>query len=330
MSEHEFFSPGQADPEVMTSGTAFNSSMSGFELTAGALLRRAREAQGMHIAALAASLKVPVEKLEALEQDRFDLLLDAAFVRALASGVCRLLKLDPNPILQRLPSLSATKVPSQNWGINETFRSHSDPGSSLTAQLSKPVILVGLVLLLGAAALVFLPVVQKETAGKLVGQQASSEPSAQEPFAVGAPSTVQETVQNAAPAAPENPVGQPLPPAAGAVPSPGELAASAPAVAELPASALGQPVTPANPGDATLAPVATFNAKEASWVKVTDAKGAVVLQRMLQAGESAGVSGMLPLKAVVGRADAVEVQVRGQALDLNQLAKSNVARFEVK
>jgi hypothetical protein len=34
--------------------------------TAGALLREAREAQGLHVAALAVAMKVPVKKLEAL------------------------------------------------------------------------------------------------------------------------------------------------------------------------------------------------------------------------------------------------------------------------
>ena len=45
--------------------------------SAGALLREAREAQGLHIAALAASIKVAAAKLEALEADRFDELPDA-------------------------------------------------------------------------------------------------------------------------------------------------------------------------------------------------------------------------------------------------------------
>ncbi|HYE38489.1 MAG TPA: helix-turn-helix transcriptional regulator, partial [Ramlibacter sp.] len=52
-------------------------------VTAGALLRDAREAAGLHVATLAANLKVPVRKLEALEEDRYDLLPDAVFVRAL-------------------------------------------------------------------------------------------------------------------------------------------------------------------------------------------------------------------------------------------------------
>jgi cytoskeleton protein RodZ len=57
--------------------------------TAGRLLREARERQGLHIAALAASIKVAQKKLELLEADRFDALPDATFTRALAQTVCR-------------------------------------------------------------------------------------------------------------------------------------------------------------------------------------------------------------------------------------------------
>jgi cytoskeleton protein RodZ len=34
--------------------------------------------------------------------------------------------------------------------------------------------------------------------------------------------------------------------------------------------------------------------------------------------------------AVIGRANAIQVQVRGQAFDLGAVTKNNVARFEVK
>ncbi|MEO6362297.1 MAG: helix-turn-helix domain-containing protein, partial [Caldimonas sp.] len=44
-------------------------------MSAGRLLREARERQGLHIAALAASIKVAPKKLELLEADRFDALL---------------------------------------------------------------------------------------------------------------------------------------------------------------------------------------------------------------------------------------------------------------
>ena len=79
-----------------------------------------------------------------------------------------------------------------------------------------------------------------------------------------------------------------------------------------------------------LMPQITFSAKGASRVKVTDAKGVVVIDRALRAGESASVSGTPPLAVVVSRANLMQVQVRGQAFDLASVTKNNVARFEVK
>src|SRR5258706_12919800 len=91
-------------------------------VTAGALLRQAREADGLHVAALAVSLKVPVRKLEALEENRWDLLPDSVFVRALASSVCRSLKIDAHPVLDRLPQNAAPRLVRAGDGINTPFR----------------------------------------------------------------------------------------------------------------------------------------------------------------------------------------------------------------
>lgn len=49
----------------------------------------------MHIGALAVALKVPVRKLEALEIGELASLSGPVFVRALASSVCRHIKMDP-------------------------------------------------------------------------------------------------------------------------------------------------------------------------------------------------------------------------------------------
>ena len=94
------------------------------------------------------------------------------------------------------------------------------------------------------------------------------------------------------------------------------------------------PAVPASPASAaalaTPTGIVVFSAKGASWVEVTDSKGVVVLRRTLSAGEVVGASGPLPLSAVVGRADATQVRIRGNEFDLTAVAKDNVARFEVK
>ncbi|WP_370868767.1 RodZ domain-containing protein [Polaromonas sp.] len=47
-------------------------------------------------------------------------------------------------------------------------------------------------------------------------------------------------------------------------------------------------------------------------------------------GDVAEASGVLPLAAVVGKADATQVQVHGKAFDLAAVSRDNVARFKVK
>jgi cytoskeleton protein RodZ len=309
------------------------------ELTAGALLRQAREAAGMHIAALAVSLKVPVKKLEALEQDRFDLLPDAVFVRALASSVCRTLKLDAAAVLERLPQTSAPKLIYQGAGINAPFRSPGEgPGPSIWTQVSRPAILAGLALLLGALVLIFLPAVKHDGASSQVDSDMPSgtvDPVKPLPAAVTMMGAgLADGVKPAAPAAQANePFSAASAPVAGTVHSPVAvmppntvpLSISAPAPSGPASASIGVAVSQTVPSG-----IVTFLAKGESWVEVTDAKGVVVLRRTLTAGEAAGASGALPLAAVVGRADATQVQVRGRAFDLNAVARDNVARFEVK
>ncbi len=71
--------------------------------SAGALLRQYREAKGLHISILAAALKVPMAKLEALEANRFDALPDLVLARALAMSVCRYLHVDSAAVLSMMP-----------------------------------------------------------------------------------------------------------------------------------------------------------------------------------------------------------------------------------
>jgi cytoskeleton protein RodZ len=73
----------------------------------------------------------------------------------------------------------------------------------------------------------------------------------------------------------------------------------------------------------------TFKASGETWVEVKSATGNSLFKKLLNAGESAGTSGTLPLTVIVGRADVTKVEVRGKPFDLTPIAKSNVARFEV-
>lgn len=312
------------------------------QVTAGELLRQAREAAGLHIAALAVSLKVPVKKLEALEADRFDLLPDAVFVRALASSVCRTLKIDTSPVLQRLPQTNSPKLTYQSVRLNTPFRAPSDgPGPSIWTQISRPAVLAGLLLLLGALILILLPAM-KTSVGETSSDAVSATPS-NEPAKMAspvAPVFVADTVSTevaklsttasdlSSPAMTSSSallsVQSPTPTTAASTQPTSLTTAVRPQVLAAPAAMASAALPMSSTG------IVVFRAKGESWVEVTDAKGLVVLRRILSAGEVVGASGVLPLAAVVGRVDATQVEIRGKAFDLSAFAKDNVARFEVK
>lgn len=305
--------------------------------TAGSLLRQAREEAGLHVATLAATLKVPVRKLEALEEDRYDLLGDAVFVRALASSICRTLKIDPQPVLQRLPQTASPRLVQEGEGINAPFRAPSDgPTPGILDQVSRPVVLTVMALLLGALVMVFLPLA-RDGEGEPPAAEAgkAADPVLPPPVANLPPGPPLEATPSA-PAAPVAPTVMPSP--AGATsPAPAAPVAVAPPAAS-PASAAtaaSVPTVAMAPQDAASGAInargiVVFRTRGPSWIQVTDASGTTVFRRLMEPGESAGASGTLPLSVTIGSVEATEVQVRGKPYNLGPVSKDNVARFEVK
>lgn len=295
-------------------------------LSAGQLLRRAREAAGLHVAALAVALKVPVRKLEALEGDRHDLLPDAVFARALASTVCRTLKIDAAPVLARLPQSGAPRLVRADGGLNAPFRA---PGDALAPgwreHLLRPAPLLVGALLVGALAILLLPSSQPgaDLATAAVPDAVSAAvmqpPTVVPPLGPGVPQLA--PAQSLVP----EPAGGPGTPQVAAAPLAAATAAAPGPVAPIAAQA---PVPATPPAQAS--GLIVFRVTAPSWIEVTDSKGVVALRRTLLAGEFAGASGALPLAVTVGSAAATVVEVRGKRFDLGPVSRDNVARFEVK
>lgn len=284
--------------------------------TAGAWLRTARQQRGLHIAALAVMLKVPQAKLEALEADRHDLLPDATFARALATAMCRALKVDPAPVLALLPRTSEQGF-DVHQGLNQPFRERGAGGpidGGALALLGRPVVWGALLLLVAAAAVYWVP------AGWVSDRESvASQPAFPASGVVAAASAPAEFV--AAPAAPEASQAEASP--ASAPPAAREIA-SAPAPVAAPASA---PVAIA----ATTAPGGALRvtATAETWIEVVDAQGQVLLSRVLRAGEQQEYSGASAYKVRVGNVSGTRIEWRGAAVDLAARGKDNVARLEL-
>ncbi|WP_439519201.1 helix-turn-helix domain-containing protein [Hydrogenophaga sp.] len=277
------------------------------------LLRAARESAGLHIAALAAALKVPVRKLEALEAGRYDELPDLTFARALASSACRHLKVDPAPILGQIPQGVAPELGDSRHAINAPFKPASDPAPvNPLSWLSRPALLAAIALLLGALVIVFLPRAQEPSPAGVVGDS---------------------VVTPVEPVAAVEPGASPVPMEPAGAPGTGEAAVVAPDVpaAEPAPAAPTTPPTSAVPNAApTPGTLLTIAATGESWVEVTNGNGSVVIQRMLKPGDAVDFSSSPPYSVVLGRAESAQVTVRGRPFDVNAIARNNVARFEVK
>lgn len=296
-------------------------------LTAGGLLRQARQARGMHIAALANAMKVTPQKLEALESDRFDELPGATFTRALAQTVCRTLKIDAAPVLALLPSVNGQGLEQMSRGLNEPFRDRPgrQPPTEYLSFLKNPVRLGAIALVALAVVVYLLPagwVADHLRLPSIASAPASGSPSAASEPAVS--NVITETVVG---------VAEPVMPD-GAASGATETVHSAPVETGA--------VPDASPAAATAAPAASASAPAAtgalqlratseSWVEVLDQRGVALFSRMLQPGETVGLDGVSPLRVKIGNAAATEVTYKGSRVDLAPVtSRGNVAKLELK
>lgn len=317
----------QSEEQVPTQGQA----------TAGVLLRQAREAARMQLPVMAATLKVPQHKLEALEADDYAAFPDHVFMRALAMGMCRTLHIDAESVLAKLPRTEIKSLAKTGPGINETVKVRSsfkvtgtplDSGNSSSRKIAAGV----LILLAAAAAVYFVPFQQMVDGADGAGAPAPAQAQSGQAAAVSAPAAEPlaqaEGGAQGSSVVPAAPVTESVSVAAAAG-MPGDSAAasaSAPVAAAqtaAPATEAAVPVT----GAAGLL-VLKVNTGQ-SWVKVRDGAGKVVLEKTLSKDETATAEGQLPLSVIVGNAKGTQVTVRGEPFDISS-TRDNVARFEVK
>ncbi|MEO6408960.1 MAG: RodZ domain-containing protein [Burkholderiaceae bacterium] len=300
-------------------------------ISAGALLRRAREHKGTSVATLASSLKVAPAKLDALEADRLDALPDLAFARALAQSVCRHLQLDPAPVLAALPRPSGQQRLEQvAQGLNTPFmeRPGRFPPDEWSRLAASPLVWAALFVLIAAGAVYFAPIgwtaltpnvtrLARPAATAAVVESVALARSSAVPASDSAATTLTETVYSV-----------PL----------DSVAASASGAARATTDAAGSTTTTT----VTTTTSALSNRSAASgtslqirtsaesWVEVSDAQGRALMSRIVLPGESIGLDGALPLHVRIGNAAGTEVVFRGQPFALSAYTRDNIARFDLK
>ncbi len=328
------------------------------ENSAGAMLRQAREAQGLHIAMLATTMKVTPRKLEALEADRLEELPDLAFARALAQTVCRTLKVDPEPILAKMPSLGRSdRLEHTANGMKEPFRERGDSHTDAERWtfLRQPAFWVTLVILAAAAMMMWMP---GDWVGRIkdamFGARTASSPSSTSgmvstsvpsPGASTRPQIVSQPIV-VAPAAPTDTARAAGEASGAAMPSVTVVSPSVmgpqrdtPSGQAIVVETVHSAPTQSLPGTAASSPglanptvpgVLVFRAKAEAWVDVQDGAGKVLLARSLHAGEAVSIDGAPPFKLKLGNTTSTEVRYRGELVDVTTKSVGNMLRLELK
>lgn len=267
----------------------------------GALLGAARRRQGLHIAALAAQLKVSPSRLEALEAERWDELPDPTHARALATSVCRVLGIDAAPVLAGMPRGAGAALERVSAGLNQPVRE----ATALRAAGLRWGLLIALLLLAAALAFKFWPV-----AAEAPPLSSAIELPTEEP--IGAPTGTPSEAQP--------------------IPVMGHTTSEAASQPQLAASPAAQPASePAAMSAPSGSGLELRATQGASWVSVTDAAGNSLASRLLNQGESLSLPASgAPLRLVLGNAPALELSWRGQAQPLVGYEQRRVAKLELK
>jgi cytoskeleton protein RodZ len=261
----------------------------------GEELLRARQACGLEITDVAQQLKFAPRQLEALEQERFDLLPGATIARGMLRNYARLLKLDPEPLIQRMAD--RLDAPDSNR-LAERF---SQPVPFSDGARRATFVYIGLSL--GILAL----------AGGVVYEWRHERTSPQEAAA--------------SPPPPEPPAPPLAAQAAVAAP------ATAPPIAMTQPSALLDPQE--HPAAPPAKPVATgpnrlvVRCEEEAWLEVRDSIGRVLVSSLQPAGAERVLRTRPPLTLVIGNASHVQVTFNDQQIDLKPHTRVEVARLTV-
>ena len=287
-------------------------------LNVGAELQRAREARGLALSEVAQQLKFAPRQLEALEQDRFDLLPGATFARGMVRNYARLLKIDPEPLVRRVAD--RYEAPDANhlaarYSQPVPFSDSARRSTFVYLGLSLAVLAIG-----GGVAWQWQ---HERSKGTRAARTPSPEPVAQAP----APAAPSERAALPEQKTPEKTAAKPkaVEKAAEAASAPKLAAKSAPdaAATEKVATAKPAPVAKVAPGVHRL----VIRCDEEAWIEVRDVNDRALISSLNPAGAERVVQAHGPLTLVIGNAQHVRILRNDQPLDLAPYIKVETARL---
>jgi cytoskeleton protein RodZ len=262
-------------------------------------LARARAALGFSIADVAQQLKFSARQIEALEKGRFEELPTGTFGRGMVRAYARLLKLDPEPLVQRVAGRTAT--PDNAAAVASVRRPIPITDSTRRTNLIYAALSLAILVLIGGVMFEW----QRERSGAArmtfvpaAAQAPAPAPAEPQRVAVAAPNLV------------------PLP-----VTEP-DAVAEKKAAPSVPQSAALQPAA-AGAGMRRI----QMRFERESWVEIRGRDGKILTSELNRGGTEKVVDGNPPFTLIIGNAHHVKLSYDDRPIDLAPHVKVEVARF---
>jgi cytoskeleton protein RodZ len=299
----------------------------------GQELAAAREARGLALADVAQQLKFAPRQLEALEQEQFSALPGATFARGMVRSYARLLKLDPDPLVERIAG--RFELPDSN---RLAARYHQPVPFSDSARKSTFVYLglsLGVLVLVGVVGYEWHQ--ERQAAAKSKGTAvAKAAPKERDRDKESKPRSAPVPAQSvAAPAAPTAPVQvaeeRSKSVTAAAVTPPTALAPEKPKIALAPEKSEKSEKSEKaeKPRAVSGANRLVIRTEGEAWIEIKDAADRMLVSSLNPAGSERVVRGKPPYQLVIGNASNVRVLYDDKLIDLAPHTRQDVARLTV-
>ncbi|GAA4034457.1 RodZ domain-containing protein [Actimicrobium antarcticum] len=315
-------------------------------MTPGAQMARQRQSLGWTVAEAANHLNLAPRQIQAIEDDNHAALPGIAITRGFIRAYAKLLRMDPVPLMAKMATLSTDTIgvtdgaparrtlPPAHFSESRTgsVRSHRAASKWYSALLFAVAVIGGVSL---AQHFGWIPN-DLETASAKVSDGLTNLRGSGSAGVEGAATTLNAdttTTPGHVEIIPETP----------ALLAPGATAPNAAAVSALvPATTAAIPVfkpellEPAGKKQGAVAtPVAgsnklVLNLRSDSWIEIRGAGKDAVASKLYRAGTTETFDISEPVLLVVGNASGVDATLRGAPLELQETAKNNVARLNLK
>jgi cytoskeleton protein RodZ len=281
-------------------------------VSAGQIVRLARERARMTPDELATLIKLPRHTVDALERDDYDTLNEPVYIRGYYRKCAKVLNLTEKELLDAYNQTARPQVPALPAKLRLASGSELGSGSRLPVALA---IMTAIGAVLVCAFLWFAhglhaPLPAMATAKTAAPVSSLPVPATEAETEMPAPVTAED----------KTPVAQAdvsTPTATAASP-----AQALPAQIPLPATSATSPEAAAPGVQFTLTMTAS------SWARVEDATGKMVVNGLMSAGEHLNLVGTAPFRVFLGNAPGVRVEQAGQPLDVSRYIGDNkTARF---